>query len=132
VVSTVDADAWLYRLVQFAIREAVASRTLDEVLSAKNALDAELRAFVRERVAAAGLEVTELGVKERGRRAIGAPLICPNLSFVIASEAKQSRFTWSCARTEDCFVARLLAMTTTSTARSAPWRPRGRVLCPRG
>ena len=40
-----DVDGWLYRLVQFAIREAVASRTLDEVLSAKGALDAELRAF---------------------------------------------------------------------------------------
>jgi regulator of protease activity HflC (stomatin/prohibitin superfamily) len=30
-----DVDAWRHRLVQFAIREAVASRTLDEVLSAK-------------------------------------------------------------------------------------------------
>ncbi len=65
VVSAVpDVDAWLYRLVQFAIREAVASRTLDEVLSAKNALDAELRAFVRERMAETGIEVTELGVKD--------------------------------------------------------------------
>jgi len=65
VAATVaDVDAWLYRLVQFAIREAVAARTLDEVLAAKNALDAELRAFVRERVTAAGLEVTELGVKD--------------------------------------------------------------------
>jgi regulator of protease activity HflC (stomatin/prohibitin superfamily) len=65
VAATVaDVDAWLYRLVQFAIREAVAARTLDEVLAAKNALDAELRAFVRERVAEAGLEVTELGVKD--------------------------------------------------------------------
>src|SRR5581483_7855184 len=59
-----DVDAWLYRLVQFAIREAVAARTLDEVLSAKNALDAELRAFVRERLAETGIEVTELGVKD--------------------------------------------------------------------
>ena len=59
-----DVDAWLYRLVQFAIREAVASRTLDEVLSAKNALDAELRNFVRERIAETGIEVTELGVKD--------------------------------------------------------------------
>jgi regulator of protease activity HflC (stomatin/prohibitin superfamily) len=59
-----DVDAWLYRLVQFAIRESVASRTLDEVLSAKNALDAELRAFVRERIAETGIEVTELGVKD--------------------------------------------------------------------
>ncbi len=64
VAAVPDVDAWLYRLVQFAIREAVASRTLDEVLSAKNALDAELRAFVRERMAETGIEVTELGVKD--------------------------------------------------------------------
>jgi regulator of protease activity HflC (stomatin/prohibitin superfamily) len=65
VVSAVpDVDTWLYRLAQFAIREAVASRTLDEVLSAKSALDAELRAYVRERVTDTGVEVTELGVKD--------------------------------------------------------------------
>src|SRR6195256_3499786 len=50
--------------VPSGIREAVASRTLDEVLSAKNALDAELRSFVRERIAETGIEVTELGVKD--------------------------------------------------------------------
>ena len=38
VAMVANVDEWLYRLVQFAIREAVASRTLDEVLSAKNAL----------------------------------------------------------------------------------------------
>ncbi|HEX9587544.1 MAG TPA: slipin family protein [Bradyrhizobium sp.] len=59
-----DVDAWLYRLVQFAIREAVAGRTLDEVLSAKAVLDAELRHYVRERIADSGVEVTELGVKD--------------------------------------------------------------------
>jgi regulator of protease activity HflC (stomatin/prohibitin superfamily) len=59
-----DVDGWLYRLVQFAIREAVAARTLDEVLSAKGALDAELRAYVRERIAETGIGVTELGVKD--------------------------------------------------------------------
>jgi len=65
VVATVpDVDAWLYRLVQFAIREAVAGRTLDEVLSAKAALDAELRDYVRARVADSGIDVTELGVKD--------------------------------------------------------------------
>ena len=65
VVATVpDVDAWLYRLVQFAIREAVAGRTLDEMLSAKAALDAELRDYVRARVADSGIDVTELGVKD--------------------------------------------------------------------
>jgi len=64
VAAVTDIDAWLYRLVQFAIREAVAARTLDEVLSAKAVLDAELRAFVRERVVETGIEVMELGVKD--------------------------------------------------------------------
>jgi regulator of protease activity HflC (stomatin/prohibitin superfamily) len=64
VSAVVDVDGWLYRLVQFAIREAVAARTLDEVLSAKSALDAELRGFVRERLGETGIEVTELGVKD--------------------------------------------------------------------
>jgi regulator of protease activity HflC (stomatin/prohibitin superfamily) len=64
VTSVVDVDAWLYRLVQFAIRESVAARTLDEVLSAKSVLDAELRTYVRERLADTGIEVAELGVKD--------------------------------------------------------------------
>jgi regulator of protease activity HflC (stomatin/prohibitin superfamily) len=64
VAAVTDIDAWLYRLVQFAIREAVAGRTLDEVLSAKAALDAELRAYVRERIDGTGIEVMELGVKD--------------------------------------------------------------------
>jgi regulator of protease activity HflC (stomatin/prohibitin superfamily) len=64
VSAVVDVDAWLYRLVQFAIREAVAARTLDDVLSAKSALDQELRAYVRERLAETGIEVAELGVKD--------------------------------------------------------------------
>ncbi|MDC7787278.1 slipin family protein [Rhodoplanes sp. TEM] len=64
VAAVPDVDAWLYRLVQFAIRDAVASRTLDEVLAGKAVLDDELRTRVRERVDGAGVEVTELGVKD--------------------------------------------------------------------
>ena len=64
VTALADVDGWLYRLVQFAIREAVAARTLDEVLSAKSALDAELRSYVGARIAESGIEVTELGVKD--------------------------------------------------------------------
>jgi hypothetical protein len=63
-VAVADVDAWLYRLVQFAIREAVAGRTLDEVLSARNSLDAELRAYVGARLDGTGVEVGELGVKD--------------------------------------------------------------------
>src|SRR5262249_57992936 len=64
VAVVANVDEWLYRLVQFAIREAVASRTLDEVLSAKNALDQELRTFVRGRIAATRIEGTQLGGKD--------------------------------------------------------------------
>ncbi len=64
VSALADVDGWLYRLIQLAIREAVASRTLDEVLGAKGALDAELRSSVRERIAESGIEVLELGVKD--------------------------------------------------------------------
>src|SRR5262249_48332659 len=64
VTALADVDGWLYRLVQFAIREAVASRTLDEVLSAKSALDAELRAYVGARIAETGIGGTELGGKD--------------------------------------------------------------------
>src|ERR1700678_4446956 len=65
IVSAVpDVDAWLYRLVQFAIREAVAGRTLDEVLSARNALAAELRAFVVPRLDGAASDLTDLDVKD--------------------------------------------------------------------
>ncbi|MGJ4918105.1 slipin family protein [Bradyrhizobium sp. HKCCYLRH2060] len=64
VATSPDVDAWLYRLVQFAIREAVASRTLDEVLAAKASLDAELRDYVRARLDGSGVEITELGVKD--------------------------------------------------------------------
>lgn len=59
-----DVDGWIYRLAQFAIREAVATRTLDEILSAKDALNDELRAVVAAKAATAGVEVTELGVKD--------------------------------------------------------------------
>jgi regulator of protease activity HflC (stomatin/prohibitin superfamily) len=64
VAALADVDGWLYRLIQLAIREAVSSRTLDEVLAAKGALDAELRASVRERIADSGIELLELGVKD--------------------------------------------------------------------
>src|SRR5258705_16535 len=62
-----DVDAWLYRLVQFAIREAVASRTPDEGLSGQKALDPELRDVLRERISETCIQGNE------GRRATGGP-----------------------------------------------------------
>lgn len=59
-----DVSATLYRLIQFAIREAVAARSLDEILAARDTIDREVRAYVSERAAALGAEVGEIGVKD--------------------------------------------------------------------
>lgn len=62
--STADLGNTLYRLVQFAIREAVATRTLDDILAARDAIDQEVRAFVADRAKALGAEIGEIGVKD--------------------------------------------------------------------
>jgi regulator of protease activity HflC (stomatin/prohibitin superfamily) len=62
--ATADVNATLYRLVQFAIREAVAARTLDDILAARDTIDQEVRAFVADRAKALGAEVGEIGVKD--------------------------------------------------------------------
>ena len=59
-----DVAGTIYRLVQFAIREAVATRTLDEILSARDTIDREVRAFVTQRAADLGVEIGEIGVKD--------------------------------------------------------------------
>ena len=63
-LSTGDLANTLYRLVQFAIREAVATRTLDEILAARDEIDGQVRGFVSERAKALGAEVGEIGVKD--------------------------------------------------------------------
>jgi hypothetical protein len=63
-LATGDLANTLYRLVQFAIREAVATRTLDEILAARDRIDAEVRAYVTDRAKALGAEVGEIGVKD--------------------------------------------------------------------
>jgi regulator of protease activity HflC (stomatin/prohibitin superfamily) len=62
--STADLSNTLYRLVQFAIREAVATRTLDDILAARDTIDQEVRAYVEGRAKALGAEVGEIGVKD--------------------------------------------------------------------
>lgn len=64
VLAAPDVNATLYRLIQFAIREAVAARTLDEILAARDTIDREVRAYVTERAAALGAEIGEIGVKD--------------------------------------------------------------------
>lgn len=64
VLATGDLANTLYRLVQFAIREAVATRSLDDILAARDTIDQEVRAFVAGRAEALGAEVGEIGVKD--------------------------------------------------------------------
>jgi regulator of protease activity HflC (stomatin/prohibitin superfamily) len=63
-IETNGLENTLYRLVQFAIREAVATRTLDDILAARDTIDQEVRSFVTSRVAALGIEIGEIGVKD--------------------------------------------------------------------
>ncbi|HEM8797922.1 slipin family protein [Klebsiella michiganensis] len=54
----------LYRELQFALREAVGTRTLDELLEDKKIIDEVVSAQVTERMAAYGIDVASLGVKD--------------------------------------------------------------------
>ena len=63
-LASADVPNTIYKLVQFAIREAVATRTLDDILAARDTIDTEVRAYVAERVGALGAEVSEIGIKD--------------------------------------------------------------------
>ena len=54
----------LYRELQFALREAVGTRTLDELLEDKQVIDELVSVQVANRMAAFGIEVASLGVKD--------------------------------------------------------------------
>jgi len=55
---------FLYKELQFALREAVGARTLDELLGDKGALDREVGDAVRAKVEEHGLAVRSVGVKD--------------------------------------------------------------------
>ena len=55
---------FLYKELQFALREAVGGRTLDELLGDKGALDREVGEAVRAKVEEHGLAVRSVGVKD--------------------------------------------------------------------
>lgn len=62
--ATPDYMGHVYKLVQFAVREAVGGRTLDEVLNDRESVDDQIVAHVRAAIGEIGVEVTELGVKD--------------------------------------------------------------------
>lgn len=63
-LATPDYQAHVYKLVQFAVREAVGGRTLDEVLNDRVSVDAQIVDHVRRELGDIGVRVTELGVKD--------------------------------------------------------------------
>ncbi|MEO7689150.1 MAG: SPFH domain-containing protein [Sphingomonas sp.] len=63
-LATPDYQAHVYKLVQFAVREAVGGRTLDELLNDREAVDGQIVAHVRRELGDIGVRVTELGIKD--------------------------------------------------------------------
>lgn len=54
----------LYRELQFGLREAVGTRTLDELLENKQVIDQVVSAYLAEKMADTGIETVSLGVKD--------------------------------------------------------------------
>jgi regulator of protease activity HflC (stomatin/prohibitin superfamily) len=60
----VDYKDALYRELQFALRQAVGTRTLDELLAHKHALDGFIQEQAAAKVASFGVEIMSVGVKD--------------------------------------------------------------------
>lgn len=58
------AGDYLYRELQYGLRRAVSSKTLDELLGDKACLDADIFGYVRGSVSGFGIEVLGVGVKD--------------------------------------------------------------------
>ncbi len=55
---------FIYKQLQFALREAVGARSLDELLGAKGALDREIESTTRAAIEARGIALVNVGVKD--------------------------------------------------------------------
>ena len=55
---------YVYRELQYGLRKAIASKTLDELLGDKASLDADIFGYVRGRVGEVGVELLGVGVKD--------------------------------------------------------------------
>jgi len=55
---------YIYKELQFALREAIGSRTLDELLGAKGDLDREIQASARGKIEQHGIELASVGIKD--------------------------------------------------------------------
>lgn len=57
-------EGFVYKELQFGLRAAVGTRTLDELLEDKGLIDAVVGEYIREKIAGYGLEVDSVGVKD--------------------------------------------------------------------
>lgn len=64
VVDTPDVAGLAYRAVQFALRRAIGSLTLDELLADKTKLGEDIQAAVSSELSKAGIAVTMVGIKD--------------------------------------------------------------------
>lgn len=64
VSAVADFSGALYRALQYAFRKTLGARTLDEILEQKLGVDAEAAEQVRREMAAIGLEVGEIALKD--------------------------------------------------------------------
>lgn len=62
--ATTNYGDFLYKELQFGLREVVGGRTLDEILAEKEVLNEAIEARVRDRVVDYGLDLVSIGVKD--------------------------------------------------------------------
>lgn len=62
--SVEDADAFVYAALQIAVREVVATRSLDELLAARDTVPADVRERVRAATDAVGVVVDSLALRD--------------------------------------------------------------------
>jgi regulator of protease activity HflC (stomatin/prohibitin superfamily) len=55
---------YIYKELQFAVREAIGGRTLDELLGAKGDLDREIQASARGKIEQHGIKLASVGIKD--------------------------------------------------------------------
>lgn len=59
-----DYKDFIYKEIQFALRAAVGSKSLDGLLESKNETDAQILDYMRQKAAAQGIEMLSLGIKD--------------------------------------------------------------------
>ena len=107
-----DADEILYLAVQLAAREAVTSRTLDELLASRDALAGDIAEPVAARARSVGLELVGLALKD---------VVLPGdlkALLIQVTEAKAKAEASVILRREEAAAARLMAQTAKVLAES--------------